>query len=338
MVGGWSFADAFFNPAFRGGPSMVGLIMTLLLFFAVVYVERTRLEFSIVYRKFDQITGKCSIKFLYLSVIPLLLVMTVFANIRIVAYLTGAHWLVYYTDPPTGLVDVVADPLRTGIYTILLMGLTVAFAWLWLCATGMGPRYLSEQFDRLGMSLIDSDPNPEVAGWELARQATAFALLGAVLVSGFSILAGTTWVFVGAIGLILTVGILRQLYAEISAEHVKNKKQEVCPVCGSGSFIYSGTFGGWTFPGIHTGQSYACKNCGYVGSIVLELKAENIEKIRNQWAREAIDGAKYSQLIFPDKWIWFWRIMALVFVFLLLFQIFSVIFLILPVIFPFPAY
>lgn len=336
MLGGGDFASAFFR--LGGLPSMMGLLATILIFFIVVYFERIRIEIPIVHKRFGEIRGHCSIKLLYTSVIPIILVMIVFANINFLARVSGTSFLgtydaggnltgglAYYTSAPSGIQGVIADPIRAAVYAGILIVLCMGFAWFWVKATSMGSQDLSEQFKRLGISPLGSSTNAEESNQVLARQIMTFALLGGALVGGLTVLADFTGALGSGLMIILAVGILYRLYGEAIREHAldietwrRNKVKfegKVCPVCGSGSFTHSGTFSGWTFPRMHTAQKYLCKNCGYAGSIALELRSESdIEKLNQNYSRKIKDGTGYSQPIFSHKWIPFWKILTILFI------------------------
>jgi uncharacterized Zn finger protein len=50
---------------------------------------------------------------------------------------------------------------------------------------------------------------------------------------------------------------------------------EICPVCGS-SDVYLETGG-------YTGKRYHCKNCGYIGALIIEADEEMAEAIREDY-------------------------------------------------------
>lgn len=50
---------------------------------------------------------------------------------------------------------------------------------------------------------------------------------------------------------------------------------EVCPVCGSSDLYYE--IGGYT------GQKYHCKNCGYVGPLIVEADEDMAEAIKEDY-------------------------------------------------------
>jgi len=47
------------------------------------------------------------------------------------------------------------------------------------------------------------------------------------------------------------------------------RAQKVCPRCGSTNVTKSGPFDGWLFP-----IRYVCRDCGYSGTLVLEVERE----------------------------------------------------------------
>jgi uncharacterized Zn finger protein len=51
-------------------------------------------------------------------------------------------------------------------------------------------------------------------------------------------------------------------------------KIKICPVCGSTRIHY--------VAGMVTGEKYKCENCGYVGSLILEIEEEDYET----WVKE----------------------------------------------------
>ena len=48
---------------------------------------------------------------------------------------------------------------------------------------------------------------------------------------------------------------------------------KACPACGSVLIKQQGSLGGWLLPPV-----YACQQCGYVGSLIMELESVEEEK------------------------------------------------------------
>jgi predicted RNA-binding Zn-ribbon protein involved in translation (DUF1610 family) len=65
----------------------------------------------------------------------------------------------------------------------------------------------------------------------------------------------------------------------MSEKKGKEKKMvDVCPVCGSSELYYE--------TGGYVGKVYHCKDCNYVGALVVEADDEMIEAIKEEYKRE----------------------------------------------------
>ena len=217
VIGNGDVISTFFRPHL---PNMMGLIATILIFFIVVYAESMRIEIPLAYGKFGGVRGRYPIRFLYTSNIPVILAMTVFANMRIFAAILNAPWITYYTDAPNGLASVAADPIRAVLYMVILVLASMGFAYLWVHMTGMGPSDVAKQLDDSGMLIPGFRRDVRVMEWVLRRYIMTAALLGGAFVGFLS--AGAD--FLGALGsgtgILLTVGIMYSLYQEIAKEQV----------------------------------------------------------------------------------------------------------------------
>lgn len=125
-----------------------------------------------------------------------------------------------YLSTPNGIFAVAADPLRAGIYLVVLVLLCMGFASLWVNMTGMGPRNVAEQLDRSGMLIPGFRRDIRVMERVLSRYITGVTLLGGATVGALS--AGAD--FMGALGsgtgILLTVSIMYSLYQEIAKERM----------------------------------------------------------------------------------------------------------------------
>jgi preprotein translocase subunit SecY len=217
MLIGGDISGAFFRP---GLPNIIGIFATFLVFFIVVYVESIRIEIPLAYGRVGGIRGRYPIKFLYTSVIPVILAMVVFANIQILAGVLNMPGITHFITSPIGIFEVMADPLRAGIYISILVLLSTGFAWMWVNMTGMGPRDVARQLDRSGMMIPGFRRDIRVMEWVLNRYIMTAALLGGAFVGAISAVAD----FMGAIGtgtgILLAVGIMYSLYQEIAKERV----------------------------------------------------------------------------------------------------------------------
>ncbi|MEW6592447.1 MAG: preprotein translocase subunit SecY [Candidatus Hadarchaeota archaeon] len=217
VMAGESFLDAFFAPR---AANMMGLVATFLVFLIVVWAESVSIEIPLAYGKFGGVRGKYPIKFMYTSNIPVILAMTVFANLRIISAVTGTGWLVHYTTPPNGLADFAADPFRAGIYTMVLLGLAVGFAYLWVHMTGMGPRDVAKQLEDSGMFIPGHRRDPRVMEQTLGRYIMPAAVAGGAFVALLSAGADILGALGSGTGILLTVGIVHGLYEQMAREQV----------------------------------------------------------------------------------------------------------------------
>jgi preprotein translocase subunit SecY len=233
MATGRGLSEAFLRQEL---PNMMGLLATIMVFLIVIYAENMRVEIPLAYGRFGGIRGRYPIRFLYASVIPVILAMVVFSNIRLFGQLLYGRGftflgtfdvrgnpisgLAYYVQPVNNIYQLMDDPLHGVIYLILLVGLCMAFAWLWIEMTGMGPRDIAEQLDRSGMLIPGFRRDIRVMERVLSRYIIAVTLLGGAFVGALSAIADFTGALGSGTGILLTVGILYGLYEEIARERV----------------------------------------------------------------------------------------------------------------------
>ena len=233
MVTGGGLYDAFFRV---GAPNMWGVFATFIVFLIAIYAESMRVEIPLAYGRFGGIRGRYPIRFLYASVIPVILAGVLFMNVRLFAgimYNRGytflgtfdehgnpAGGIVYYLDAPGGLNQVADDPLRAVTYLVALVVLCMGFAWLWINMTGMGPRDVAEQLDRSGMLIPGFRRDIRVMEHVLARYITVVTLLGGAFIGALAAMADFFGALGSGTGILLTVGIIYGLYEEIARERV----------------------------------------------------------------------------------------------------------------------
>ncbi len=218
IIGGGNISNAFFRGEL---PNMMGVFATFIVFFIVIYAESMRIEIPLAYGRFGGIRGRYPIKFLYTSVIPVILAMVVFANIRMLGMVfSPLEGVSYYLSAPNGIFAVMADPIRAGIYISVLALLCMGFAWMWANMTGMGPRDVAQQLDRSGMLIPGFRRDIRVMEWVLSRYIMTAALLGGVFVGVISAVADFMGALGSGTGILLAVGIMYSLYQEIAKERV----------------------------------------------------------------------------------------------------------------------
>jgi uncharacterized Zn finger protein len=62
---------------------------------------------------------------------------------------------------------------------------------------------------------------------------------------------------------------------------MKEKTTKVCPICGSAKLYYE--------VGGKIGFVYHCKNCGYVGSLIVEANEKMVQALKDEYAKKQGD-------------------------------------------------
>ncbi|QLD84708.1 preprotein translocase subunit SecY [Natronomonas halophila] len=242
---------------FIGPGELLALITTVLIFVVVVYAESVRVEIPLSHARVKGARGRFPVKLIYASVLPMILVRALQANIQFLGRILNAQWtgmplwLGDYTSPegggfaePTGglfyyiapiyspedwmwwLGQTSAEPwqimIRVGVdLTFMLVGGAV-FAIFWVETTGMGPRATAKQIQNSGMQIPGFRQSPGVTEKVLERYIPQVTVIGGALVGLLAVMAnmlGTIGQVTGT-GLLLTVSITYKLYEEIAEEQM----------------------------------------------------------------------------------------------------------------------
>jgi preprotein translocase subunit SecY len=154
-------------------------------------------------------------------VIPVILAMAVFANLRLLTYFfPRLGFLDPYLNAPRGLTEVVGDPMRALIYFVLLVSLCVGFSVLWVSLAGMGPREVAESLDEAGFLIPGFRRDVRVMEQHLSRYIGGLAVLSGLAIGALSAVADFLGALGSGTGILLAVGITYSLYEEIARERV----------------------------------------------------------------------------------------------------------------------
>jgi preprotein translocase subunit SecY len=225
---------------------VLAIISTVAIFVVVVYVETTRIEIPLAHSSVRGARGRFPVKLVYASVLPLILVRALQANIQMVGillYNAGFTWvgtyqnnqptsgLMYYLAPINGpsnwLPGLTTNPgwqiaLRSSIdISVMVIG-GVIFALFWVETTGMGPKAVSEQIKNSGMSIPGFRRDPKIIERVMQRYIPKVTVIGGAFIGLLAVIAG----FFGTIGnvggtsLLLAVSITYQLYEQLANEEV----------------------------------------------------------------------------------------------------------------------
>ena len=237
---------------FLGQGQVLAMLTTVAIFAVVVYAESVRVEIPLSHARVKGARGRFPVKLIYASVLPMILVRALQANIQFVGRILNSQlasmpaWLGQYNtngQPVAGLfyylapiqapgdwmwfaAGTTAEPWQIGIrvaidLSFMLVGGAI-FAVFWVETTGMGPESTAQQIQNSGMQIPGFRRNPQVIEKVMERYIPQVTVIGGALVGLLAVLAnmlGTVGAVSGT-GLLLTVSITYKLYEEIAEEQL----------------------------------------------------------------------------------------------------------------------
>jgi preprotein translocase subunit SecY len=237
---------------FLGRGQLLALITTVLIFAVVVYAESVRVEIPLSHARVKGARGRFPVKLIYASVLPMILVRALQANIQFAGRILSSQWaampawlgeygqngqviggLFYYLAPIQARNDWMwflgltsQDPVNIVIrvavdLTFMLIGGAI-FAVFWVETTGMGPEATAQQIQNSGMQIPGFRRNPQVIEKVMERYIPQVTVIGGALVGLLAVLANMLGTIggVSGTGLLLTVSITYKLYEEIAEEQL----------------------------------------------------------------------------------------------------------------------
>ena len=233
-----------------GGLLQVGT--TLAIFAIVVYAESVRVEIPLSHARVRGARGRFPVKLIYASVLPMIFVRAIQANIQFLGQILYSQlgqgmpdWLGVYSQgrPVNGLFyylnpiqapqqwmwwlgSTTQEPwqilLRVLIDLFLMIVGGAIFATFWVKTADMGPEATAKQIQRSGMQIPGFRQNPQIMEKVLERYIPSVTVLGGALVGLLAVGAN----MLGTIGatsgtsLLLAVSITYKLYEEIAEEQL----------------------------------------------------------------------------------------------------------------------
>ena len=253
IVGGAGIADLFIGPG-----QLLALITTILIFVTVVYAESVRVEIPLSHARVKGARGRFPVKLIYASVLPMILVRALQANIQflgqilnrlssethIVLFGQSMRWLgnydgngqvigglFYYLKPvysPSAWLNPPADIAMWQVMTRISIDMTfmivggAIFAVFWVETTNMGPEATAKQIQRSGMQIPGFRQEVGVVEQVMGRYIPQVTILGGALVGLLAVIANMLGTIgnVSGEGLLLTVSITYKIYEEIAEEQL----------------------------------------------------------------------------------------------------------------------
>jgi len=232
-----------------GWPSITGLLTTIGVFLFVIYVQGIKVELPIAHAQFRGFRGKYPISLMYVSNLPVIFASALFGNVIMWSQLLWSSYskssfapivnllgnytqedgslvpnggLAYYVTAPTrGFVEVMENPYRYLIYTVILVAFCVVFSLIWLQVGGLDPRTVAQQLVDSGMQIPGFRRSEKPIETLLNKYIPSVTVLGGLIVGLLAALADFFGAFGTGTGILLSVGIVYQYYQQLMQERVE---------------------------------------------------------------------------------------------------------------------
>lgn len=214
--------------------ALLPLIGAVLVFFVVVYAEGMHVNIPITMGR-KGTGGRFPVKLLYVSNIPVILAMALFANFQILSNIFKGGWaakiiapIVKYTTAPYGLIlNVINTGTITGgeivhaiIFLAILVIACVVFGKFWVDLGGQGADAVADQLQASGMYVPGFRRDPRIIRNILYRYIPPITIIGSAFVGLLAGLADLTGALGSGTGILLTVGIVHRMYEELARQQV----------------------------------------------------------------------------------------------------------------------
>ena len=234
--------------------SLIPIFSTILVFSAVVYMQSMKVEIPLTFGNVRGFGQKWPLKFLYTSVMPIIFVGALVANVQIVgSALTGGSGtsilgtfsngqatggLAGYLNAPTqvitGLVqngfaavgpsDIFHIFFYLGVY---IAGSTV-FSIFWARTSGQDSQSVAEQISETGMKVPGFRKDSRVIKKVLDRYIPGLTVLSGATMGLLAASANMTQAAGGGTGILLTVMIIYRMYEQLAQKQL----EEIHPALG----------------------------------------------------------------------------------------------------------
>lgn len=251
----FSTPENILNGVLIGG-GILALISTVIIFAIVVYVESVRIEIPLSHTSVRGARGKFPVKLIYASVLPMILVRALQANVQLIGVLlasrnitilgnysgaTPVSGLMYYLSPINSPQDWIPSLvqanfaalghvppelwqilLHVGVDAILLVAGGIVFALFWIETTGMGAKQTAKKIYNSGMQVPGFRNNIASIEKYMQRYIPKVTIIGGAFIGLLTLFASLLGTIGGAggTGLLLTVSIVYRLYEDLASEQL----------------------------------------------------------------------------------------------------------------------
>jgi len=222
--------------------AIAAIIATALIFFGVVWAQALKVEIPLSYERIRGYSVKWPLAFFYSSVIPVILVAALAANIQLFGNLLQ-NWLGHPTilgefidgRPISGLsfwigsTNIVEAVIRgsfqtsfiwqTLIHVLFYMAFAALFAMFWVKTSGMDEASQAKNILSSGLQIPGFRKDPRVLESILKRYIMPLTIMGGLAIGFLGSIANIIGAMTGGTSILLAVMIMYQLYTSIAQQH-----------------------------------------------------------------------------------------------------------------------
>ena len=238
----------------RGG--ILALVSTVLIFLLVVFVESTRIEIPLAHSAVRGARGRFPVKLIYASVLPMILVRALQANIQMIGIILSGrgitflgefsgskpmNGIMYYLAPINSPYDWIPSLVQESFASygaaapaiwqislhvfadaVMLIGGGIIFALFWIETTGMGAKPTAQKIFNSGMQIPGFRRNIGSIEKVMQRYIPKVTVIGGAFIGMLTLVASLLGTIgsAGGTGLLLTVSIVYRLYEDIASEQM----------------------------------------------------------------------------------------------------------------------
>lgn len=223
------------------GLALAAILATVLVFAIAVFAQAMKVEIPL---SFGRIRGhgiRWPLNFIYTSVIPIILVSALMANIQLWARLMQNRGMPILgtfvgNTPSTGLVAWLEAPNVVGsiirgtmswnvaahavVYLLILMAGAAVFSIFWMQSSGMDAKSQAKQMMSSGLQIPGFRRDQRVLERLLGRYVWPLTVMGGLTIGLLSGIADLTGALARGTGILLAVMIVFKLYEEIAKQHM----------------------------------------------------------------------------------------------------------------------
>ncbi len=244
---------------------ILAIITTVIIILLVVYAEGTRVEIPLAHAAVRGARGRFPLKLIYASVLPMIFVRALQANIQflgLLLYRKGVTFLGEYigSRPISGIMYLLS-PVRSpynwvpslvksnpyyaelpdwmiGLHllidaTILVIG-GILFAIFWVETSGMDAKTVARQIAKSGMQIPGFRRSPQVLERILSRYIPKVTILGGAAIGVLTLIANMLGTIgnVSGTGLLLAVSIAYHFYEDLTREQLTEMHPMIRKILG----------------------------------------------------------------------------------------------------------